>query len=174
MKISEIITETIDQQAANDVYFALISDGDTETARAFQRIRTNPKYNDVNSALQAAIRLAQKERNKKLSAPVQRTADTPASPQRDTATKQPAAQPPRGDYSDRFYGNQHTGSLGRKYEPGRHLPAIFIATESIGLVGVQMVHDLAHPLLGFPGLCGIIVQVSHVVAGLISLRVLAN
>jgi hypothetical protein len=118
MKISEIITETIDQQAANEVYFALISDGDTETARAFQRIRTNPKYNDVNSALQAAIRLAQKERNKKLSAPVQRTADTPASPQRDTSVKQPAAQSPRGDYSDRFYGNQHTGSLGRKYEPG--------------------------------------------------------
>ena len=51
MKINEIIAEAIDQKDANEVYNALIADGDNLTARYFQQTRNSPKYNNIDSAM---------------------------------------------------------------------------------------------------------------------------
>jgi hypothetical protein len=58
--------------------------------------------------------------------------------------------------------------------PGRCLAVIFIAAITIGCSFVQAVHGFACPVLGFPGLAGIIIQVDHVLYRLVAMRVLAH
>ena len=115
MKINEIIVEAIDQKDANEVYNALIADGDHLTAKYFQQTRNSPKYSNIDSTMRAAERMASAEERKKAAqqktspvatAKVQPTLDKPT-----VAPKQLTRDPE--DYSDSFYGNRYTGSLGR-------------------------------------------------------------
>jgi hypothetical protein len=115
MKINEIIVEAIDQKDANDVYNALIADGDNLTAKYFQQTRNNPKYNNIDSAMRAAERLASAdERNRT----AQQKPSTPVVNAPQPTINKPAPAPKKterdpSDYSDSFYGNRYTGSLGR-------------------------------------------------------------
>lgn len=113
MKINEIIVEAIDQKDANEVYNALIADGDHLTAKYFQQTRNSPKYSNIDSAMRAAERMASSEERKKAAqqktpatAKARPTVDNPT-----VASKQATRDPE--DYSDNFYGNRYTGSLGR-------------------------------------------------------------
>lgn len=113
MKINEIIVEAIDQKDANEVYNALIADGDHLTAKYFQQTRNSPKYGNIDSAMRAAERMASSEERKQAAqqkpstAKVQPTVDNRPALVPKTATREPE------DYSDNFYGNRYTGSLGR-------------------------------------------------------------
>src|SRR6187402_2489673 len=57
----------------------------------------------------------------------------------------------------------------RKYVPGRGLPIVLITTITIGGRLVQAAHGLTHPILGLPGLTGIVVQVDHVLYRLVAM-----
>ena len=61
---------------------------------------------------------------------------------------------------------------GTENQPCRHLSAIFVAYQSVGFGGIEMVHDVAYLLLCFPGLSGKIVEVSHMMAGLVTVSIL--
>ncbi len=114
MKITDIIVEAIDQKDANDVYNALIADGDSLIAKYFQQTRNNPKYNSLDSALRAAERMAFSDETR--AAAQQNKAgvakDKPQSSFNTPKEPKKAEREPE-DYSDSFYGNQYTGSLGR-------------------------------------------------------------
>lgn len=115
MKINEIIVEAIDQKEANEVYNALIADGDHLTAKYFQQTRNSPKYNNIDSAMRAAERMASSEERKKAAQQKTSTAATakaqPTVDKPTVAPKQSTRDPE--DYSDNFYGNRYTGSLGK-------------------------------------------------------------
>jgi hypothetical protein len=115
MKINEIIVEAIDQKDANEVYNALIADGDHLTAKYFQQTRNSPKYNNIDSAMRAAERMASAEERKKAA---QQKTSTAATINPQSTDNKPTVAPKKAervpsDYSDSFYGNQYTGSLGR-------------------------------------------------------------
>ena len=115
MKINEIIAEAIDQKDANEVYNALIADGDNLTARYFQQTRNSPKYNNIDSAMRAAERMASAEERKQA---VRQRASTAVTTKPQPTSNKPTVAPKQSirdpeDYSDNFYGNQYTGSLGK-------------------------------------------------------------
>ena len=115
MKLRELITEAIDQTAADEVLRGLIAAGDT-SAKYFQMTRYDTRYKSVDTAQRAAELMAKRaEVNKSTPATAKTAAPAPAK----TPKVQPKAEPEPRDYSDRFYGNQYTGSLGGKdYQPG--------------------------------------------------------
>jgi hypothetical protein len=115
MKINEIIVEAIDQKDANEVYNALIADGDHLTAKYFQQTRNSPKYNNIDSAMRAAERMASADERKRS---VQQKTSTPVVNAPQSASNNTTVAPKKAtrdpeDYGDSFYGNQYTGSLGK-------------------------------------------------------------
>ncbi len=58
--------------------------------------------------------------------------------------------------------------------PCRHLPAVFVAAQAVGLVGILFVHDPAHEILCFPWLSGKVVQIRHMVAGFVAVGILPD
>ena len=58
--------------------------------------------------------------------------------------------------------------------PGAHLAAVVIAAQGVGLVAVEMVGHVADPFLAVLGLAQLVVQVQHVVAGLVAVPVAAD
>ena len=120
MKISDIIIEAIDQKDANEVYNALVADGDHLTAKYFQQTRNSPKYNNIDSAMRAAERMAQAEQKRKALAKSSEIDSKPTSQnakQKPKVELKPKERDPE-DWGDRFYGNQYTGSLGRSASLG--------------------------------------------------------
>ena len=114
MKISDIIAEAIDQKEADEVLKSLVASGDP-AAKFFQQTRHDPRHTSIDSAQRAAERMAAAEQKRKTAQqneparsvnPAQASLKKPAAPVKTTKTE-PA------DYSDRFYGNRYTGSLGR-------------------------------------------------------------
>lgn len=59
-------------------------------------------------------------------------------------------------------------------EPGGHLSAVFIAAQSVRFMGVEVIHDLADALLGFPWFADKIVEVGYVMAGFVAVCVLSD
>ena len=115
MKIVEIC-EGIDQAEADEVLKALVASGDP-SAKYFQQTRYNPVHTTIDSAQRAAERMWHNEQRKKerqqaaqvssddkpkFKSNPKKEIDRPAKKEREPA-----------DWGDRFYGNQHTGSLGR-------------------------------------------------------------
>ena len=58
--------------------------------------------------------------------------------------------------------------------PGRHLPAVIVAAEAVGLVGVKFRHDLADAHLGLGRLAHIVVKIGDMVTLFIALRALTD
>ncbi len=58
--------------------------------------------------------------------------------------------------------------------PGRHLSAVFVAAEAVGIVVIERGEYLMNELLGFVGLANIIEQVGHVVAGFVAVGILSD
>ena len=113
MKISDIILEAVDQKEADEVLKSLVASGDP-SAKFFQQTRYNPVHSSIDSAQRAAERMAQAEQKRKASS--QTTAVT--KPQASAVRQAPKQEPKKAerdlsDYSDSFYGNRYTGSLGR-------------------------------------------------------------
>jgi len=113
MKISDIILEAVDQKEADEVLKSLVASGDP-SAKFFQQTRYNPVHSSIDSAQRAAERMAQAEQKRKASS--QTTAAT--KPQASAVRQTPKQEPKKverdpSDYSDSFYGNRYTGSLGR-------------------------------------------------------------
>lgn len=125
MKLREIMCESIDQQAADELLRGLVASGDP-SAPYFQMTRYDTRHSSIDSAQRAAERMYNKvssELKKVKNTPVKPTTAAPAPTAK---VKQPTARPAADSsaetpYGDRFYGNQYTGSLGRsnaRYEPG--------------------------------------------------------
>lgn len=118
MKIVDIC-EAIDQREADDLLKSLVAAGDP-TAKYFQQTRYNPVHTTIDAAQRAAERMWHKEQRSKNTA--QPTSDNkprgeltlktkPTDPEKTTKKERDPI-----DWGDRFYGNQHTGSLGRGLE----------------------------------------------------------
>ena len=58
--------------------------------------------------------------------------------------------------------------------PGRHLAGIFVAGKAVGLVGIELGHDLTDQVCGLPGLAEHGVEVQDVVARLVAVGILAD
>ncbi len=58
--------------------------------------------------------------------------------------------------------------------PSGHLPAILVTDNPLGSRLVHLIQQAAGPFLGFPRLAYVAVQVSHVVARLVAMRVLTD
>ena len=117
MKIVEIC-EAIDQSEADELLKSLVAAGDP-VAKYFQQTRYDPRHTTIDSAQRAAERMWHKEQRSKAQADKTTSAtDTPkfqVTPK--TEPKEPAKKErDPADWGDRFYGNQHTGSLGRGFD----------------------------------------------------------
>jgi hypothetical protein len=113
MKISDIILEAVDQKEADEVLKSLVASGDP-SAKFFQQTRYNPVHSSIDSAQRAAERMAQAEQKRKASPQATAATKTQASAVRQQSKQKPEKQDrDPEDYSDRFYGNRYTGSLGR-------------------------------------------------------------
>ena len=60
-----------------------------------------------------------------------------------------------------------------EYVPSRHLPAVVVASQSVGRIAVHLVQDFAQPVLGLPRLRGPCVEVGDVVAGFVAMYISA-
>ncbi len=58
--------------------------------------------------------------------------------------------------------------------PGGHLAAVVVADQSVGFVPVEVGGDLPYQSLRFPGAVEVVVEVGHVVAGLVAVGVLPD
>ena len=58
--------------------------------------------------------------------------------------------------------------------PGAHLAAVVVAAQGVRLVAVEVVRDVPDPLLAFLGLAQLVVQVQHVMAGLVAVPIAAD
>jgi hypothetical protein len=113
MKISDIILEAVDQKEADEVLKSLVASGDP-SAKFFQQTRYNPVHSSIDSAQRAAERMAQAEQKRKASPQATAATKPQASAVRQQSKQKPEKQDrDPEDYSDRFYGNRYTGSLGR-------------------------------------------------------------
>ena len=54
------------------------------------------------------------------------------------------------------------------------MAAVLVAAETVALIGVELVHDLFHIFLGLGGLANVVIHINSVVAGLVTMGVLAN
>lgn len=116
MKIVEIC-EAIDQKEADELLKSLVTANDP-VAKYFQQTRYNPIHTTIDSAQRAAERMWHKEKYDKEQRNLDVKADsTPASKFQLNPEKEPKAPTKKerdpADWGDRFYGNQHTGGLGR-------------------------------------------------------------
>jgi hypothetical protein len=116
MKIVEIC-EAIDQKEADELLKSLVTANDP-VAKYFQQTRYNPIHTTIDSAQRAAERMWHKEKYDKEQRNRDVKADTtPASKFQFNPEKEPKAPTKKdrdpADWGDRFYGNQHTGALGR-------------------------------------------------------------
>jgi hypothetical protein len=113
MKISDIIVESIDQKEADEVLKSLVAAGDP-AAKYFQQTRYNPIHTSIDSAQRAAERMYHADQRRKDANTQKPTTKQPApslTPSKPQSVKTPRREP--AARSDRFYGNQYTGSLGR-------------------------------------------------------------
>ena len=114
MKIVEIC-EAIDQSEADELLRSLVSAGDP-VAKYFQQTRYDTRHTTIDSAQRAAERMWHREqRRKEQSDKSTSVSDTPKFQVTPKAEPKEPVKKERdpADWGDRFYGNQHTGSLGR-------------------------------------------------------------
>jgi hypothetical protein len=119
MKIVEIC-EAIDQKEADELLKSLVAASDP-AAKYFQQTRYDPRHTTIDSAQRAAERMWNAEqRRKERQTQAPKSADAPkAQIKIDKEIERPAKKEREpADWGDRFYGNQHTGSLGRSASLG--------------------------------------------------------
>lgn len=119
MKIFEIC-EAIDQREADELLRSLIAANDP-VAKYFQQTRYDTRHSTIDAAQRAAERMWHKERYDKEQRNRDVKSDTmPVSKFQISPEKEPKAPTKKerepADWGDRFYGNQHTGALGRGLE----------------------------------------------------------
>jgi hypothetical protein len=117
MKIVEIC-EAIDQKEADELLKSLVAAGDP-TAKYFQQTRYDPRHTTIDSAQRAAERMWHSEQRRKTQQTQEpKSVDAPkAQFKLDKEVERPAKKEREpADWGDRFYGNQHTGSLSRGME----------------------------------------------------------
>lgn len=114
MKIVEIC-EAIDQREADELLKSLVAANDP-VAKYFQQTRYNPIHTTIDSAQRAAERMWHKEQRSKeqhgLNTKADNTSKLQFKPEKEPKEPTKKERDPV-DWGDRFYGNQHTGSLGR-------------------------------------------------------------
>ena len=62
----------------------------------------------------------------------------------------------------------------REYIPCRRLPVVLVAAVSIRIGGIQPIHHFAYPILRFPRLPGVVVEVNHVLNGLVAMGIISH
>ena len=62
----------------------------------------------------------------------------------------------------------------REHIPGRSLSVVFIAAIAIGVGIVHTVHRLVNPVLGFPRLAAVAIQIDHVLYGLVAVGIVTH
>ena len=71
-------------------------------------------------------------------------------------------------------GTDRIETQGAEDVPGRHLAAVVVAAERVGLVAVLRLHDLMHAVLRLPRLAGVAVEVDDVMARFVAVPVFAD
>ena len=82
----------------------------------------------------------------------------------------------KGRAEDVFTGSGTDGieAEGGEDVPGGGLPVVLVAAVAVGGGGVHAVEHFAEPVLGFPGGAGVVVEVYHVLDGLVAVGVVAH
>lgn len=148
MKIIDIV-ETIDQKEADEVLKSLVASGDP-AAPYFQKTRYDPRHSTIDSAQRAAERMWSSEQRRKKSADDRPSADsTPAKFVDMPKQAEPGKKEPKpnnaSDWDDRFYGNQHTGSLGKSVSDILNVDFDQQGLKTIGK-GVKIAKTVAKPI----------------------------
>ena len=71
-------------------------------------------------------------------------------------------------------GAHRVEAQGAEHIPGAGLAVVLVSAVSIGPRGVEFLHHLADAGLGLPGLTAVVVQVQHVLDGLVAVGVVAH
>ena len=71
-------------------------------------------------------------------------------------------------------GTDRIESESREYVPSRGLSVVFVTTISVGSGGIEFFHDIPHPILRFPRLSRVVIQIYHVLYGLIAVGILSH
>ena len=58
--------------------------------------------------------------------------------------------------------------------PGRGLPIVLVTAVAVGAIRVELIHDPTYPVLGLPRLSRIVIEVDHVLDGLIAMGIVAH
>jgi hypothetical protein len=148
MKCSDIIVEKIDQAEADEVLRNLHAMNDP-IAPYFQITRNDPKNKGVDSALRGAELMYKKDQTRKSAALAQKSPRTPRNTKLpNTDTTRPNTQIDIKPHSDRFYGNQYTGSLGKgaQYTPGELGRLLGIKPNSAIGKAISAVNTVSKPL----------------------------
>ena len=148
MKIIDIV-ETIDQREADEVLKSLVASGDP-AAPYFQKTRYDPRHSTIDSAQRAAERMWSSEQRRKKSADERPSTDsTPAKfadvPKKAEPIKKEPKSTDASDRDDRFYGSQHTGSLGKSVSDLLNVDFDQQGLKTIGK-GVKIAKTVAKPI----------------------------
>ncbi|MPN15864.1 hypothetical protein SDC9_163200 [bioreactor metagenome] len=71
-------------------------------------------------------------------------------------------------------GTNRVEAEGTKHIPCRRLSVVFVTTVSVRCRPIQTVHHFTHPILGFPGFTGVIIEIGHVLNRLVAMCVVSH
>src|SRR5690554_900173 len=63
---------------------------------------------------------------------------------------------------------------GREDKPGRCLSIVLIPAITVGCRSVELIHHLTGPVLRLPGFAGVVVEIYHMLNGLVSMSILSH